>query len=295
VHVTVVSDSHLSERTPEASANWDAVVDHVNAVRPDIVVHAGDISADGAELPDDLAFAHARLGRIGVSLLVVPGNHDVGDIPMRDTGTEGSPAEGAGHGVDVDGERVARFRAVFGADRFSVVAGRWRLVGINAQLLGGTAGPDDAGGPGVERDAADQWAWLERELGGLGPDDPVALVSHRPLLPVPGDLDEARHCVPPAARERLVSLLGDAGPRLVVSGHVHQALRHARSGLDNVWAPTTWAVLPDTLQPTVGRKMPGLVELTLHDDGRVDVTTRAPDGMRQLVLGDDVDDPYGIV
>jgi 3',5'-cyclic AMP phosphodiesterase CpdA len=248
--------------------------------------------------------------------VVVPGNHDVGDIPAAVGDTAGSPVPDAGDGGLVDGARLARFRAVFGADRFSVVAGRWRLVGINAQLLGsagdpgdagrvggagaaggpgGAAGVGDAGGPGIERDAADQWAWLERELAGLGPDDPVALVSHRPLLPAPGDSDHSGRYVPPAARERLVRLLGDAGPRLVVSGHVHQALRHARAGLDQVWAPTTWAVLPDTLQSAVGRKVPGLVELTLHDDGRVDATTRAPGGMRHLVLGDDIDDPYGLV
>jgi predicted phosphodiesterase len=54
VRVIVVSDSHLSNRTPEASANWDAVVDHVAAERPDLVVHAGDISVVGHDRVEDL-------------------------------------------------------------------------------------------------------------------------------------------------------------------------------------------------------------------------------------------------
>jgi hypothetical protein len=35
-----------------------------------------------------------------------------------------------------------------------------------------------------------------------------------------------------------------------------------------------------------------VVELTLHDDDRVDVDTPLPRGMRTLVLGVDLDDPY---
>jgi len=44
--LTVVSDSHLSTRTPEADENWTAVLQHVLASRPDLVIHAGDLSLD---------------------------------------------------------------------------------------------------------------------------------------------------------------------------------------------------------------------------------------------------------
>jgi 3',5'-cyclic AMP phosphodiesterase CpdA len=271
--VIVVSDSHLSDRTPEASAHWDAVVDHVAAAEADLVVHAGDISADGSDRPGDLAYARSRLDRLGAPLVVVPGNHDVGD----------TPSPGPGHGAPVDGERVARFRAVFGSDRFSVGLGRWQLVGIDAQLLG-------AGG----EEEAEQWAWLEHELAALDRATPLALVSHRPLVPAPGDSDRPVRYVRPAARDRLLALLGAVDTRLVVSGHVHQALRHRRAGLEQVWAPTTWAVLPDAVQSPVGDKQPGLVEVALHDDGGVEVTTPVPSGMRRLVLGVDIDDPYDV-
>lgn len=267
----VVSDSHLSDRTPEAAANWDAVIEHVAAVGPDLVVHAGDISADGGDRADDLEFARDRLDRLDVPVVVVPGNHDVGD----------TPSAGPDHGPDVGAARLARFRAVFGADRFSVGAGRWRLVGIDAQLL--AAGGDDE---------AEQWAWIESELDGLDDGTPLVVVSHKPLVPARGDSDRPVRYIRPAARERLIALLGRVETRLVVSGHVHQALRHQRSGLDHVWAPSTWAVLPDSLQERVGAKVPGVVELTLHTGGGADVTTFTPAGMRHLVVGVDIDDPY---
>lgn len=269
--VTVVSDSHISDRTPEASANWDAVVDHVAATGPDLVVHAGDVSADGSRRPEDLALASAHLDRLAAPAVVVPGNHDVGDTPSLGPGLEGP----------LDGDRLDRFRGAFGADRFSARAGRWRVVGLDAQLLGAGSAAE-----------AEQWEWLEGELDGGAGASPVAIVSHKPLVPAAGDGDRRHRYVPPAARHRLLALLDAADVRLIVTGHVHQRLRHRRAGAAHVWAPTTWAVLPERLQATVGDKTCGLVELTLRDDGRADVATLAPPGLRNYTLGVDATDPY---
>ena len=41
--LAIVSDTHLSSATPEADANWDAVVRHVDETRPDLVLHLGDL------------------------------------------------------------------------------------------------------------------------------------------------------------------------------------------------------------------------------------------------------------
>jgi 3',5'-cyclic AMP phosphodiesterase CpdA len=271
VRVTVVSDSHLSERTPEAAANWDAVVDHVAATRPDLVVHAGDISADGSSRPADLELAAAQVGRLAAPTVVVPGNHDIGDAP-------GIVSD---HEHPVDEERLVRFRTVFGADRFAVRLGAWRIVGANAQLFG-------AGSPAEE----DQWDWLAAELDGGAEGSPLAVVVHKLVVPAGGDADRRYRYVPPRARERLLALLDAARPRVVVSGHVHQRLRHTRAGAIHEWAPTTWAVLPEHVQATVGEKQCGLLELTLHDDGRADVATLAPPGLRTFTIGQDAVDPY---
>jgi hypothetical protein len=59
-----------------------------------------------------------------------------------------------------------------------------------------------------------------------------------------------------------------------------------------VWAPTTWAVLPDRIQAPYGAKRCGVVALTLVSDGRTLASLEEPAGMRQITLGDDVPDPY---
>jgi 3',5'-cyclic AMP phosphodiesterase CpdA len=128
--VVVVSDSHFSARTPEADRNWDAVVRHVGNLRPDLVIHVGDVSVDGTREPDELRLAREQLDRLPVDWLAVPGNHDVGDNPV-DTASE----------FDVTPDRLVRWSEAFGPDRWSRDLGDWRLVGVNAQLFG-TGGPE---------------------------------------------------------------------------------------------------------------------------------------------------------
>src|SRR4051812_23941624 len=78
--VVEVSDSHLSPHAPPPPRHWDAVVTHVDAIRPDLVVHTGDISAHGADDATDLRHARRRLEELPVPWLAIPGNHDIGDV-----------------------------------------------------------------------------------------------------------------------------------------------------------------------------------------------------------------------
>ena len=58
------------------------------------------------------------------------------------------------------------------------------------------------------------------------------------------------------------------------------------------YATATWASLPDRLQPPVGAKVVGLLDLTLYDNGRHRVALRHPAGRRRVTPGVDVADPY---
>jgi 3',5'-cyclic AMP phosphodiesterase CpdA len=300
VRVTVVSDSHLSERTPEASANWRAAVDHIAAAPPDVVVHAGDISTDGARLPADLDFARRQLDlveRAGVPVLAIPGNHDVGDNPYGDETGQGEhhgehhgEHDGEHDGVAPDGYplvdpgRLARYRDVIGPDRWFADIGDWRLVGLDALVLGSGLPDED-----------EQWAWLSSavSLPTTGPRH-IALFLHKPVMDPPdrSDRNSAGRYVVPAARERLARVIAGSPARAVVTGHVHQFRRHAGEGLAHVWAPTTWAVLPDRIQPVLGAKACGIVELSLGADGTVDADLRRPAGLAHWVIADDIADPY---
>jgi len=88
--------------------------------------------------------------------------------------------------------------------------------------------------------------------------------------------------VPEDARRRLKELFASRPLALVVSGHVHQLRLLDLGGMRHVWAPTTWAVLPDGAQPTLGSKRCGIVTLDLDPDGAVEPELVEPDGLVQL-------------
>jgi 3',5'-cyclic AMP phosphodiesterase CpdA len=268
--VVVVSDSHFSPRTPEAERNWDAVVRHVETVAPDLVLHVGDVSVDGAHQPDELLLARRLLERIPGEWLVVPGNHDIGD----------NPADDAANDDDVTEDRLARWSETFGTDRWVTELDEWRLVGLDAQLFGsGVAGE------------AEQWSFLE---DALRRERRTVLVSHKPLTAGTTELASAPpyRFVPPPAQERLLDLCRRGGVEVVVSGHVHQRRRLEAAGMTHLWATTTWAVLPDWLQAPVGTKRCGILELGLPSDGDVEPDWVEPAGMAQLTLGENVASPY---
>lgn len=274
----VVSDSHLSPRTPEAAENWDAVLRHAAATPPDLVIHAGDITADGADRDADLAVGRAALARLPGRVRAVPGNHDLGDNPHAGTGADTS---GTGAESGISRRRLDRYRRALGPDRWSLDVPGWRIVGLNCLLFG--SGLDDD---------ADQWLWLD-DLLPAG-DRHVLLVLHKPLEAppaLPSDTTPHRY-VPAPHRDRLLALMARVPGGLVVSGHTHQLALHARDGVGRVWAPSTWAVIPERFQPVLGDKTCGVVELTLHDDGHHDVVARQPDGLGQHVLIDTIPDPY---
>lgn len=261
-----VSDTHLSREKPYFVENWDAVVAHLNAAPPDLVVNSGDIALNGPEVEDDLAFAAEQHARLDCPVRAIPGNHDSGDNPSHSDRPPKQPVTEA---------RREAYRRHFGNERWAADAGDWRLIGINAQLFG----------TGLDAEAT-QWTFLADALADAGA-RPVALFLHKPLMKDdPGEAIAAAHrYVPAAARDRLLRAFGAARVRLVACGHVHQhrVLRHA--GIDHVWCPSTAFVLPDDLQPRIGEKAVGFVEYRFDGDD-VAIRVGRAEGMRDMLLTD---------
>lgn len=59
----------------------------------------------------------------------------------------------------------------------------------------------------------------------------------------------------------------------------------------HVWVPTTWAVLPDDIQPSFRLKRCGLLSIELHHRPRPHPMLVELDGITQLTLGLDIADP----
>ena len=276
--VIVVSDTHLSPSTPEADANWDAVVDYVDAVAPAFVVHLGDLTRDGAHDSAELAYARARLDRLSAPWRAIPGNHDIGDNPLV------GPVDGADVEDVVDDARHADWCDVIGNDFWSIAPDGWHLVALDAQLFGTDLGI-----------AADQWSWLESTLSAVAPDERVALLTHKPITAAPEELERSpgQRFVRQFAPERFDAIMLDPRVALVLSGHVHQYRVFDLAGVRHAWAPTTWAVLPERFQQTVGAKRCGVMVFAFDGAGVPDAPMVEPPGLGQFVLGDDIESPYG--
>ena len=242
--VVQISDPHLSGRQPRFQANFDTLCAWLHANPPDLIICTGDISLDGADSEDDLRFAAAQLARLPARCLVIPGNHDVGDFAELE-----SPQV-------TSAERLARWRAVLGADHFVEDVPGWRLIGLNTQTMGS----------GLAEEAAQADALAEAVAGADG--RALALFLHKPLCRDRLDDTEVNYwSVLAPARDGVLRAFGSTAPRFVASGHIHQWRDHAPAGLRQIWGPAISFIVGEEQQPSLGSKLLGAVEHLLHPDG----------------------------
>lgn len=243
--VLQLSDPHLSRQRPLFQWNWEVAIEEVGTRDPALAVVSGDLCLDGANNPDDIAFAAEQCARLPVRWKAIPGNHDVGD---------GAERPGARDAITMP--RLEIWRRAFGLDWWSEDLDGWRIAGLNAHLLAS----------GLEAEAA-QADFAAAQVARA--DRPVLLFLHVPPFALEPQEEATGAGLAPAQRAALSRLLGAAPVAAIGCGHVHQALETVWEGRKVVWAPSTsmitrlgfWASLP-------GRHATGLVEWTLTEDGR---------------------------
>jgi 3',5'-cyclic AMP phosphodiesterase CpdA len=235
MRIIQISDTHLSCRKPHFADNWPPLAAWIAAQNPDLVIHTGDVTVDGAGVDDDLRHAAELMRSLGLRFRAVPGNHDVGDA--------GYPRQ------PVTDERLARWRAYFGLDRWVEDVEGFRLIGLDAMLLGSGS-----------REEAVQAAWLDTVMEGAG-DRQIAWFLHRPLfLDSPDEPDTGYWSVKPEPRARLIELVRRHSVTLVATGHLHKAHQTLRDGTRYVWAPaSSFLVGPGIQPPMPGEKRLGAV------------------------------------
>lgn len=212
----VISDPHLSPTHGFFWENWRRTCKAVNRMSPDAVIVSGDLCINGPDSDAEIAFAGRALRRLDAPVFAIPGNHDVGDEPP---GQEPDQI--------IDSRRLERWMLVFGGDRFALDVGGWRVLGINAQLLGS----------GLAEESG-QDAWLDRELSQTS--QPIMLVLHKPLFLQSSDETEmTASSINPEPRGRLLRRLRRSPTQVVVSGHLHCHRDVVRDGLRHVWVPST--------------------------------------------------------
>jgi 3',5'-cyclic AMP phosphodiesterase CpdA len=270
MRIIQITDTHLSRNKPHFADNWAPLARWIGAQRPDLVIHTGDVTVDGAEVEDDMAYAAGLLRGLGARWLAVPGNHDVG--------------EAAHPRQPVTAARLAGWHRHFGADRWvedvDQSAGGWRIVGLDAMVLG-SGKPEEAA----------QDVWLDAVMAQAA-GRPVAWFLHKPLfLNSPEEDDTGYWSVAPEPRARLMALVRRYHVKLVASGHLHKAHEVVSEGTRFVWAPAS-SFLVGEMQPAMpGEKRLGAVLYTL-DGPTIAARIVAVPGLREHRLDDVIDEVY---
>ncbi len=268
MRVIQISDTHLSPVKTHFADNWPPLAHWIAEQRPDLVIHTGDVTVDGAEVEEDLRHAAGLMRELGVRFRAVPGNHDVGDV---------------GHlHQPVSEERLCRWRTHFGPDHWVEDAERFRLIGIDAMLLG-SGEPEEAA----------QHDWLEAVMSDAG-DRRIAGFLHRPLfLDRPDEDDTGYWSVKPQPRSRLIELVQRHSVALVASGHLHKAHDFLHGGTRYIWSPASAFLVGPGMKapPMPGENRLGAVVYEL--DGRsLEADIVAIPGLSPHRIDDVIDEVY---
>jgi 3',5'-cyclic AMP phosphodiesterase CpdA len=222
--VVQISDTHLSPTKQHFACNWQPLTAWLSQQRPDLVIHTGDVTVDGADVDEDMSHCRGLLDGLGVPVLSIPGNHDVGEAyhPHQ----------------PVNAARLTRWRDHIGDDFWVHDIEGWRLIGLNSMLFGSD-----------EADEAEQLAWLERAIGEAQ-GRRLGWFLHRPLfIEAPDEGDKGYWSVPPRPRAHLLDLVRKHEVAFVASGHLHRAHDFTEGGTRYLWGPSSGFVVGEALQP----------------------------------------------
>lgn len=217
IRLVQVSDTHLSRARGYFVENYRVFLDEMARERPDVVIHSGDVSLNGPDEADDLAFARAELDRLPAPWLAVAGNHDTGEAPRH-----------ARLDQPLDAARLARWRQHIGDIWWQHDVGAWRIIGLESALFASDL-PDEAR----------QFAFLRAALTTRG-HRPVMVVLHMPpFVDAADDPAFTTSALPFEARAGFLDLCASEGVRIITCGHCHVYRTIDHRGMRIVWAPGT--------------------------------------------------------
>jgi 3',5'-cyclic AMP phosphodiesterase CpdA len=237
MRIVQISDTHLSHRGGIGYRNFEELAAFINdELRPDLVVHTGDVSMLDPDSEADRAAARDLLRLISVPLRVLPGNHDVGE-----------PGDEPWAGFSTTSARVTAFTSVFGPDHWVELLGGYAVIGFNSEVLA----------TGLPEEQA-QWDWLgtlAEQAGGR----PALVFCHKALWPPvpPQSSAGATLSIPGSVLDRLLRVLDPVDVRVYGSGHLHRFEVGLYNDALTVRAPST-AFVTRTSDDLAG---PGLRQL----------------------------------
>ncbi|MFN3208464.1 MAG: metallophosphoesterase family protein, partial [Roseovarius sp.] len=233
--VAIVSDTHVNEKEDFSASPYPAnaeanprarhVFSQVNQIDPALTIHLGDMVNPVPELPGYAPAAenfHAIAADLGSPVHLVPGNHDIGDKPVK-----WMPA-----GM-VNAEFIALYRKHFGKDHYAVTHEGVHFIVVNAPLM-------NSGDPAE----AEQAAWLEDYLARHA-GERMFVFSHYP--PYVSDPDEpgSYDNIEEPARGWFLDLIRRHRPEALFAAHVHNFWYDRIGETDYYVTPSTCFVRHD--------------------------------------------------
>lgn len=232
----VIADTHVNPDDGQSSSPWQAnrlanwrarsVVAQLNALKPDFVVHLGDMVHPVPSQDAYVAAArrfHSLFSELQMPLHLVPGNHDEGDKPIAWT-----PA------VAVNQHFLAIYREQFGKNFYAFDHRDCRFIIIDSQILNSGL-----------IDEHDQWTWFETQLAT---GQRIFLFKHYPLFLHDADEHEHYDNVAEPARSRFLELLQRRPVEALFCGHVHNFFYNRIGGTDCYVVPAVSAVRHDYME-----------------------------------------------
>uniref|UniRef100_H2YVP0 Serine/threonine-protein phosphatase CPPED1 n=1 Tax=Ciona savignyi TaxID=51511 RepID=H2YVP0_CIOSA len=191
-------------------SRWDVEINRTNIAidainkmtpKPKFVCIGGDLidafPGESLRTPqvNDLKAALSRLDTT-IPMVVVSGNHDVGNIPTPDT--------------------MAMFNQDFGEDFYSFWSAGVFYIVVNSQYMFNDSKTQD------ESNIQDEWLEEQLKIAKSDSCQHAVVFMHIPLFIVDPDEEDSYFTIPKSRRMELINRYADAGIKIVFSGHYHR-------------------------------------------------------------------------
>jgi 3',5'-cyclic AMP phosphodiesterase CpdA len=179
------------------TANFEFAVATANRLKPAFVVITGDLINDASNTEQAAEYKRIAASLDSkIRLFSLPGNHDVGNEPTK--------------------ESLARYRERFGPDYYT-----FRVGGIAGFVLDSNL---EKGAQNVPEEAAKMEAWFKAELAKARQEGAQQLIvfQHIPFFLKEAGEEDQYFNIPRDTRQRYLKLLHEYGVKQVFAGHYHR-------------------------------------------------------------------------